>query len=94
MSKNEVMAWALLIGSLVSFFAVIASIAWHQLDKSLGEIEPVEGEDFADTDKRWNSRRKLRDVVRAFGLACLYGGLLLMGFGGIGLALVTLEAAP
>lgn len=90
MSKTEVMGWVLLGGSIVGCLAVVLSLVWHWLDKSLGDIEPGSGEGFVEADARWNARRKLRDAVRVIGLICLYVSLLAMGFGaaGVGIALI------
>ena len=90
MSKTEVMGWVLLLGALAGCVAVLLSLLWHWLDKSLGEIEPGSGESFDKADARWNARRKLRDAVRVIGLICLYASLLAMGFGaaGVGIALI------
>lgn len=81
------MGWLLLLGSIVGCLAVGLSILWHYLDKSLNEIEPVAGEDFEETDARWNARRRIRDVVRVLGLACLYVGLVAILIGAMGLGI-------
>lgn len=82
---------ALTIGAAMCFLAVALSIAWQKVDSRMGEVEPVQGETFAEADARWQALRRLRDVLRWVGLVCLYGGsavsllaLMLVGAHGAG----------
>ena len=65
---------ALTIGAAMCFLAVALSIIWQKVDTRMGEVEPVQGESFAEADARWQALRRVRDALRWLGLICLYGG--------------------
>lgn len=81
----------LTIGAALCFLAIALSLIWQRIDGRMGEVEPVEGETFAEADERWHRLRRVRDLLRWVGLACLYGGsalsllaLMLVGAHGAG----------
>ena len=101
MSKQEVMGIAFIVGGLLGFLSLALSLAWHKLDRMMGDVEPVErrieGDDdarmetFAEADAHWARLRNAREWVRVVGLVCLYLSLFAMGFSAVGLGVAMLE---
>lgn len=72
---------AITVGGAVGFLAIVLSIGWQKLDSAMGELEPMQGEEFHEADARWHRLRRWRDLLRWVGLLCLYGGTFLLFVG-------------
>lgn len=84
---GQLWGWLLLIGSLMGFLAVMLSIVWHRIDKKMELLEPLPNETFDEADERWMNLCEWRNRVRVMGLVMLYGSLLVMCVGALGMGI-------
>lgn len=92
MNINQVMSIVFIIGGVLGFAALGLSLLFHKVDGMMGRIEWTSNSDGAiPADEQWHKLNRIREPIRALGLVCLYGGLVAMAVGALGMGLLFLE---
>lgn len=91
MGKTELMGALILVGTALGVIALLLSAAYHKIHAHLAELEPRDGETFAETDKRFDYWTNVNKAIRVLGIIFLYFASMLMLIGIIGFAIAAME---